>query len=704
MEKNLFYNKWLLFPLPPLINNVIVKSLIYSVLLFFCPDLLSQVHSHQWMEYIEELAEESENTEALEALFIELSDLTQNPFDLNRVTREELRKLPFLSDQQVEAIIGYREKQDEFVSIYELKNISSLDFQVISLISPFVFVGEISVDNLPITVNNLLKRGKNEVIIRYDQGFQQKKGYRAQPDSILEKYPNRKYLGEPFYHSVQYAYTFDERIQWGIVAEKDGGEPFWNKKHKGYDYYSAHLFLKDFRRIKSLAIGDYKVSFGQGLVISNDFMPGRNALVTQAERRNNGFRRHFSTNETDFFRGAATTLAWDKVEAHLFYSYRRMDAQLDSGLFTTIKTDGLHRTVGDWQKRRTLAMHAFGGHLRYVSPDLCLGITTLAYTFGQNRMEPNEQPYNHFFFRGSSNMNVGIDYMIKNRKIKFYGETAFSKNGALATLNGLLLTPASYFSFLLLYRYYDKRYQSYYGSAFGQNSTVQNEQGVYIGIQLTPFPFWKVAMYADLFRFPWLKYGVDAPSSGKEYMLQVSYAPNDKLSTYMRYRLRQKEKNVIEEKNYILSPYVQQRLRFQLIYRFSPSLFSRSSVDGILYAEEKTEEESRKGIMIAQSFGWKPLKLPLQSDFYLAWFHTDQYATRISSYERNLLYSFYMPSFYGKGIRLAATFRWDIAKRLSFSFKIGHTRYADREVIGTNLEEIEGKRKTDFYSNLKWKF
>ncbi len=432
-------------------------------------------------------------------------------------------------------------------------------------------------------------------------------------------------------------------------------------------------------------------------------MPGKSALVTQAERKNNGFRRHFSTNETDFFRGAAGTVAWDRVEASLFYSYRKMDAKADDNRFTTLKTDGLHRTVSDWEKRQTVSMQAFGGNVRYVSPDLCFGITALGYTFGRHTMEPEEKPYNHFYFRGKWNMNVGVDYMVKNRKIRFYGETAMSKNGALATLNGLQLTPVSYISFLLLHRYYDKRYQSYYGSAFSQNSTVQNEQGIYAGLQLTPFPYWKLSMYADVFRFPWLKYGVDSPSSGKEYMVQADYIPDSNLSAYVRYRYRQKEKNVIEdEKGYIVLPYRQQRLRVQLSYRFSPSVLSRTSVDGIFYSEE--EGSTDKGIMIAQSIGWKPAKVPLQGDLYLAWFRTDDYNARISSYEKNLLYSFYMPSFYGRGIRLAATFRWDIIKRLSFSFKIGHTHYSDREVIGTGLEEIDGKRKTDFYGNLRWRF
>ena len=77
-----------------------------------------------------------------------------------------------------------------------------------------------------------------------------------------------------------------------MVAEKDAGEPFWNNHHKGYDFYSVHLFFKDMNKwLKTLAIGDYKVSFGQGLVISNDFTPGRSSIVAQAERRSNGFQQ-----------------------------------------------------------------------------------------------------------------------------------------------------------------------------------------------------------------------------------------------------------------------------------------------------------------------------------------------------------------------------------------------------------------------------
>ena len=58
----------------------------------------------------------------------------------------------------------------------------------------------------------------------------------------------------------------------------------------------------------------------------------------------------------------------------------------------------------------------------------------------------------------------------------------------------------------------------------------------------------------------------------------------------------------------------------------------------------------------------------------------------------------------GEVITIAEVDEGDIVKQLSVSAKLGYTYYADRDVVGTDLEEIEGNIKADIYTLLRWKF
>lgn len=658
----------------------------------------------KWVDYIQSQVEEETDEAKIETLYAELSYRAEHPFDLNEATEAQLRTLPFLSDRQIESLLSYRKKYGKMKTVYELKQVDELDFETIQYLLPFVRIGEYPVDKLPVSVENLLKKGRNELQIRYDRCFQQKAGYKTYPDSILARYPNRRYLGEPFYTALWYSYTFDERIQVGMVAEKDAGEPFWMARHKGYDFYSAHLLIKDFGWLKTLAAGDYKASFGQGLVLSQDFLPGMQAGVTGMERRRNGFRRHYSTNEVDFFRGAAVTLQWKKTEWSVFYSYRRVDGAPVDGVFTSLKTDGLHRLERDWEKRGRIPMQTYGGHWQYAGQAFCVGLTALSYSFGSQRWEPEPHPYNLFYFRGRRNWNAGIHYQWKNNRLSVYGETSVSAGGAVATLDAIRITPASYISWLVLYRYYDRRYQAFFGQAFGQNTSVQNEQGVYLGMELVPVARWKLTASADFFRFPWLRYGVDAPSSGQEYKALLSYTPSAVFSVSLRYAYKTREENAsgAASASARVLPVGQQRLRVQAVGSPASALLLRTSAEGI--SRQPVSGPARKGILLTQAAGWKPASPAFQGDVSVSWFRTDDYATRLSAYEKQLLYAFSSASLYGKGFRLAFSCRMELRGRLIFSTKIGHTFYTDRERIGTAQEEIDGPRKTDFSFLLRWKF
>ena len=685
-----------------LISRQLITLLI--TMLITCYKLYSQelIAVEKWMEYIEELTEDSEeNAESIEKLFDELSYLSENPLNLNLTTAEQLSQIPFLTDQQITSLLEYRQRQGELVSIYELKNIRSMDSETIELILPFVFVGEID-KTRAFTLKNMLTYGKNELLVRYDRNLNQKRGYQDVPDSVLQQYPNRKYVGEPFYTSLRYSYTFDNRLQAGFVAEKDAGEAFLNDYHKGYDYYSVHAVLKDIGKIRTLAVGDYKASFGQGLVISNDFTPSRSSILAQAERRNNGFRRHYSTNETDFFRGVATTVSLGRVDVSAFYSNRNADATVSDQTITSFKTDGLHRTPGDLDKKGNIRIETAGANLRYSSTGVLIGMTALTYNFGGLEVMPTPMPYNRFYFRGKNNANGSIDYSWRRRQVVLYGETAISSNGAMATLNALQWSASSALKALVLYRHFDRKYQAYYGNAFSQSSTVQNEEGLYISMLWSPFAYWKVSGFVDFFRFPWLKYGIDAPSSGQEYMIQTDFTRIKNTTLSVRYRIRQREKNTTGGNEAFLVPTEQHRIRLQVNHKREQGLVFRTTFEGNVYDEQNLS--SSGGWVISQSMGWNKANSPLQADLYVAYFKTDDYNTRVYSNEKNMLYTFYIPAFYGEGVRIATVLRYNFTKNIYFSVKAALAHYSDRDVIGSALEEIEGKNKIDLNAQIRWKF
>ena len=110
------------------------------------------------MEYIEEMASETEDEERIEALYTDLSYLIEHPFELNTVTEGQLKRLPFLSDLQIRELLEYRSRYGKMLTLYELKNVEAFDLETISLLVPFIYISEIIVD-IPIVYYNNIRIG-----------------------------------------------------------------------------------------------------------------------------------------------------------------------------------------------------------------------------------------------------------------------------------------------------------------------------------------------------------------------------------------------------------------------------------------------------------------------------------------------------------------------------------------------------------------
>jgi hypothetical protein len=69
-----------------------------------------------------------------------------------------------------------------------------------------------------------------------------------------------------------------------------------------------------------------------------------------------------------------------------------------------------------------------------------------------------------------------------------------------------------------------------------------------------------------------------------------------------------------------------------------------------------------------------------------------------------VLYAFSSSSFYGHGVRASLVLRWDINSHWTVQGKLGETHYFDRTTIGSGLDAIDGRDKTDLNLLFRMKY
>ena len=658
--------------------------------LFIIPACSAQNPSENLMEEVlEDLSVNNDINNSVNSLnweneLEELSNRLQEPVNLNSATREQLEQFPFLSDIQIEHLLAYIYIHGQMETIYELQLVEELDRQTIQYLLPFVCIKAINNESSfrwKTMLKDAGRYGKNEVLTRLDIPFYKRKGY------------EHTYLGPSVYNSVKYTFRYRDQLYAGGVAEKDAGEPFAALHNSyGYDYYSFYLLLQNCGRLKSLAVGNYRLSFGQGLVMSTDYLMGKTIYASSFNNRSTGIKRHSSTDEYNYFRGVATTVALTKrLSVSAFYSHRNMDGVVTDGEITSVYKTGLHRSRKEADKKNLLTSQLTGGNVSYQQNHIRLGITGVYYVFNRP-YEPELTGYSKYNIHGNHFYNLGIDYAYRWRRFSFQGETAIGKQG-WASLNRLQYSPVQDIQFMLIHRFYSYDYWAMYAHSFGEGSTVQNEQGYYVGLETTPFSHWRFFVSFDLFSFPWKKYRINKPSRGTDGLIQATFTPRTNLSMYLKYRYKQKERDLTGSKGTLTLPIFHHQLRYRLNYSLNDVFSSRTTLDYNHFHSQ--DRAATKGYQVTQMISSQLPWTRLFADVQGSYFCTDDYDSRVYVSEKGLLYTFYTPSFQGRGFRCAVRLRYELNKHWLFITKFGETIYLNRNEIGSGNDLIYGNKKAD---------
>ncbi len=648
--------------------------LIVALLLLKSP-LMAQVEEASSAELLENFFRDNEAASESDAQqFIENLDLLRDrQLDLNRATREDLQALRLLNAVQIENILAYRAQFGPFLNEYELQAVPSLDISDIRRILPYTRI-RTGIDTRNVNLLHGFYQGQNELLLRF--GYPDPPNYSGFGQSTQPE-------GKPFASAIRYRHTFDSRMRFGFTAESDPGEAIFSKSNpQGFDFYSAHLFVQNINpTIKTLALGDYSARFGQGLMLQTGFSPGKSAETVSIARGGRTLNAYAAFGETFFFRGAASTLSLGKhLDVTALYSKRRRDGNVvlpDTTdqeaadiLFTSLQTSGYHRTASEVADEKALQEQVGGlsASYQWANGQISANALHIAYDKPWN---PSPAGYRQFAFRGKSLTAASFDYNWRWRNFFVFGETARSDNGGIAYLNGLLLSAHRNVTLSAVQRSLGKDYQSIYGAPFAETSGASNEKGLYLGADIRWVRRWQLNFYADAWRHPWLRFGVAAPSRGREFLGKLQWQKSKTFSTYVLWQSETKESDSNIEGISGLVENRRDRFRLHAISKVNSSVELRSRVEWMRY--QVASQKPTRGYMAYQEAVVNIFGSPLTGSVRYTIFDTEDYDTRVYTYENDLFAAVSIPAFAGRGTRVYLNLRWRVNKWLQLETRMEQT-------------------------------
>ena len=659
--------------------------------------------------FVENLFNVQEANVNYEDLYEQLLLVYENPINLNTASREEMSLLFVLSNQQIEALIDYRNTNGKLLSIFELLYIQGFTERLVENLEPFISIdaSEAFEDDRPL-IQRILSERNNYLITRYERVIESKRGYQ-----IAEDGDDAPYAGSPNKLYMRYRASKPGDFSIGFTTEKDAGEAIsWNTDQKTYgmDYWSGHFMLEKLNKITKVIVGDYQLQLGQGLLFGGGFGAGKGSeTINTLDRTHLGIRPYTSVIEGGFLRGAGATYKLNKqLNLTGFLSSLNQDGNIRAGdlddefeqSFSSVQLSGLHRTETELANRRQINESVYGLNLHYKPDELKqAGIIIAANRFNVP-IQRTDQPYNQFEFSGTQNYNASLYGNLKVKDFRFFGEAGFSKSGGAGTVFGFNTTLSPRIDFAMVGRNYSRDFHSFRGSSFSEGSRNINERGIYWGIKYRLNRQFFLTAYYDTFKFPWLRFRVNTPSEGNDYLIRLNYVPKRNVAIYFQFRRRNKQQNISEQINTDIV--VANGIRNQVLANFQFSATSNLSLKSrAQYSTFYFENNKTDGFAIMQDAVLDIGDLTISGR--IALFDTEGQENRQYAYERDVLYAFSIPAYSGRGIRNYLLFSYRVNRQVDLWCRIARTTFYDRDVIGTGLESIEGNKRTDIKFQMRYK-
>ena len=548
-----------------------------------------------------------------EQLQTDLYALHDTPIDLNNTSDEELSQLYFLSPQQIDDILAYAGRHP-FESLYELRLIPSLTEYEIRDLLPFVQI----------------RNHKSEII---NQKLYPREVFAHATHEIITRVDARNIEGvagtDPMYVQGRYRFDYQRKVTFGAQLRRPVGGIAKDLQ------YGAYLRLRGITpHLHTVVGGNFQASFGQGLVLAPVFHSGKTSYVSSVGMQQQGLR-YYSSVDGEGLHGAGATIR------HAFSSQTRLDA---SALYSMRRAND-----STWH-------HLIGANLTLRHKRLEVQLTAIENLWSDSIHPYRNAKYNRHYFRGRNQAVIGASFRYNHGWFDLFGEVATAQNPR----------------WVALYRYYSPYFDNALGYAFSETSRINDENGGYLGFEITRWRNWRISGYGDVFYFSGYKYGLgDAVKTlGYDAMAELQYSRH---AWRLSWRLRARQKG---DATYST------RAQFDWA---QGSWSLRTTAEANLTTNPLTTNpltpQLTYGVSLAQdiAFDLTPYTVhhtPLSFRFRLQGFDAREWANRIYIYEHDVLYAFSIPATYGLGGRAYLCLRWQIIPQLALYFRVSETVYA----------------------------
>jgi len=654
-------------------------------------------------QQIENLSEKTDTDNEDDADQQRLNEWHRNPINLNKISEEELISLGVLTPLQIKQFFAYRQLLGKLISVYELQAVPGWNIETIRKVLPYIIIKDD--ESLVDAFQKRWRAGNNYFLLRVSQVFEKAKGFQKPTDSS-----GSYFLGSPQRIFCRYTYNYKNSLQYGILGEKDAGEQFFKGYQQyGFDFYSFHFFMKEVGLIKFLAIGDFTVNMGQGLIQWQGLAFTKSAMVLSVNRQSPILRPYHSSGEFNYHRGMGITIMKNRWEATAFVSSKKISTNIGWDTVTrgetisSFENSGYHRTKSEGDDRNNVRQFAVGSNISFSADRFHVGVNAVAYHFSK-AIQKKDEPYNLYAIAGKSWADFSTDYHYVYQNFYLFGEVAVDKNFNHALVQGLMASLSRSADVSLLYRNIGPRFQSLNADAFSENSVVNNEKGLYMGLSVRPLPAWQIDAFADVYNFPWLKFRIDAPSNGTDLFAKVTYTPSKKWYIYTYLKSGFKTENDSGDDFAIrgLVPTQKQNWRVELSLDVNNKFSIKTRVDGVRYHIYMSSTE--RGFLGLFNLTYRASKNG-GADFNFEYFETSGYRSRLYAAEQDVLYSYSAPPMYGKGIRYYIRLNTKLNRLIGTGknfkpqmdawIRWAQTVYPAKISTGSGADQIDNKKRTE---------